>query len=358
MRQTHDAFGGGVVRLGQLDGLRGIAVLVIVLGYQAQALFAAGSFDHAGPVIGWLHAWGWSIVDLFFVISGFIFAHIYVGGRGLGSRDELVSFTFGRVARLYPLHLLLLILCAALYWGAPQNGEAALLTHLLMLQGLVQPAVQSFNPAAWLLSVEAICCGFFGLALHAGRPTLLKFSVAAIFVSTVFVLTFGLPGGPWNQDLLMRGILGFFIGQILWRRRVELRKSSPLLLSVIFVLAIALDMGNVSPLLPLSLLAWPSLLLLALRIPLLESRVLLWLGDRSYAIFLVHVPLLDLIVRIIGRQEGSGWFMLGATLLYGLAVLIASELLYLLAEVPTRRLVRGRIDMRDVGLTRALPSRG
>lgn len=359
MRQTHGAFGAGIVRLGQLDGLRGLAAVVIALGYQAQALFVAGSFDGAGPVVDWFHTWGWAFVDLFFVISGFIFAHIYLGGRGLGSREDLASFAAARAARLYPLHMLLLILCAVLYWNEARTSLAAFFAHLLMLQGFVQPAAQAFNPSAWLLSVELICCAFFALSLHAGWRTLMKVTVAAILVSVCFLLLQGLPGGPWNQDLVMRGLLGFFMGQMLWRRRVQLRKVTAPVLVAVIMLGIAIAMGPWSPLLSLNLLVWPAMVLLALRIPLLESPALLWLGDRSYAIFLVHVPLLDLVLRITGKLGGSAPVILGATLLYGAALLFVSELFYRLADVPTRRLVRARgLDMRDVGLTRALPGRG
>lgn len=359
MRQTQVAFGAGIVRLGPLDGLRGIAALVIVLGYQAQALFVAGSFDGAGSVVEWFHAWGWIFADLFFVISGFVFAHVYVGGRGLGSRDDLASFIVGRIARLYPLHLLLLILCAGLYWSAPQTSMPAFLAHLFMLQAVVQPAAQAFNASAWLLSAEAICCAFFAIALHAGRRSLAMVTVAAILVSTAFLFWRGLPGGPWNQDLVVRGLLGFFIGQTLWGRRVELRRVPAVALVAIAALGLALAMGQWSPIPALCLLVWPSLVLLALRVPLLESRPLIWLGDRSYVIFLLHLPLLDLIVRITGKLEGGAPFILAATLGYGLAVLLLSEVVYRLAEVPTRRLVRSRgLDMRDVGLIGGLPGRG
>lgn len=354
MRQTQVAFGAGIVRLGPLDGLRGFAALVIVLGFQAQALFVAGSFDGAGPVVDWFHAWGWVFADLFFVISGFVFAHVYVGGRGLGSRDDLASFTIGRIARLYPLHLLLLILCAGLYWNSPQTSAPAFLAHLLMVQALVQPAAQAFNASAWLLSTEAICCLFFALALHAGRRTLAIVTVAAITVSGAFLLWRGLPGGPWTQDLVMRGLLGFFVGQVLWRRRTGLRRVPAVVLVAIAALGLAIAMGKWSPVPALALLVWPSLVLLALRMPLLESRPMIWLGDRSYVIFLVHLPLLDLIVRITGKLDGGALFILAATLLYGFVALLLSELVYRLAELPTRRLVRSRgLDMRDVGLVRA-----
>src|SRR3546814_15278488 len=85
---------------------------------------------------------------------------------------------------------------------------------------------------------------FFALALHAGRRSLAMVTTAALLVSIVFLFWRGLPGGPWNQDLVMRGLLGFFVGQILWRRRAELRRVPAVVLVALATLGLAIAMGQ------------------------------------------------------------------------------------------------------------------
>lgn len=64
----------GRVRLTRLDALRGLAAMGVVVYHMA-------SWPHLHPVLiwpfHWLFGWGWTLVDLFFVLSGYVFAHVY-----------------------------------------------------------------------------------------------------------------------------------------------------------------------------------------------------------------------------------------------------------------------------------------
>src|SRR5687767_4242994 len=102
-------------RLARLDGLRGVAACGVAL-YHVQALYPGGLAGVYGGAAGWLYAWGWTMVDLFFVISGYIFAHVYVGVQPIERPRDRVDFAVARIARLYPLHILLLLAVAALEW--------------------------------------------------------------------------------------------------------------------------------------------------------------------------------------------------------------------------------------------------
>jgi peptidoglycan/LPS O-acetylase OafA/YrhL len=77
-----------VTRLTRLDGLRGVAACGVVFTYHASLLFAGRQLPGAEWIspLGWLRQWGWTFVDLFFVLSGYIFAHVYRGGAALGGR--------------------------------------------------------------------------------------------------------------------------------------------------------------------------------------------------------------------------------------------------------------------------------
>ncbi len=154
-------------RLARLDGLRGIAACGVAFTYHAWALIgddAVGTY--AGPgsmLLDWLHRSGWLFVDMFFLLSGFIFAHVYLGRGLLSSPRELADFAVARFARLYPLHLVMLLVTALLFWGKADNTPLAFLAHLTMLQALVQPVAQTFDGPTWSLSVEAACYLLFAV---------------------------------------------------------------------------------------------------------------------------------------------------------------------------------------------------
>lgn len=83
-----------------LDGVRGIAILMVLLHHFT--LFApATSGDAALAFVALL---GWSGVDLFFVLSGFLITGILIDARG--SERYFTSFYMRRVLRIFPLYYL------------------------------------------------------------------------------------------------------------------------------------------------------------------------------------------------------------------------------------------------------------
>jgi len=94
-------------RIPELDGLRGLAILLVILCHYV------GAADHSAlPHL--LHRFlqsfglGWSGVDLFFVLSGFL-----IGGILLESRDSdrfFQTFYLRRVHRIVPIYYLWIIL--------------------------------------------------------------------------------------------------------------------------------------------------------------------------------------------------------------------------------------------------------
>lgn len=133
-------------RLGALDGLRGVAVL-LVLAYHYlvrwcppaadRSYYPYGSrFAHL-PIVGY----GWAGVELFFVVSGFVI--LMTLERSGGAWD----FARRRFARLWPA----LVVCA-------------LITSLLAPLG---PAEWRAGPLSFVLSVFCIDPGLVGQILHA-----------------------------------------------------------------------------------------------------------------------------------------------------------------------------------------------
>ncbi|MEJ2361078.1 MAG: acyltransferase family protein [Gammaproteobacteria bacterium] len=85
----------------QLDGVRGIAILWVILHNAA--------LDNVGPsqsllmsVIDMLGNMGWVGVQLFFVLSGFLITGILLDGRG--ATNQFRHFYARRTLRIFPLY--------------------------------------------------------------------------------------------------------------------------------------------------------------------------------------------------------------------------------------------------------------
>jgi peptidoglycan/LPS O-acetylase OafA/YrhL len=151
----NDANGEGIrpTALPMVEAWRGAAALMVVLA-------------HWGGAAGWrdpLTAFAFVGVDLFFVISGFVFAP-YVTGA---ATPDWKAFAIRRVMRLYPAYLVALGLYAGLsaFNGRPLDHLAA---HLLMAHVQSREVAFYYNPAFWSLPSEVefyLLVGVMGVAL-------------------------------------------------------------------------------------------------------------------------------------------------------------------------------------------------
>src|SRR3954454_3990840 len=93
--------GGEIV---SLQGLRGVAALLVLLAHSSTIAGSGKYLDH-DPTHG-LFLFGSSGVYLFFVLSGFIIAHVHaddVGRPGAAGR-----YLWRRFARIYPFYWVVL----------------------------------------------------------------------------------------------------------------------------------------------------------------------------------------------------------------------------------------------------------
>jgi peptidoglycan/LPS O-acetylase OafA/YrhL len=129
--------GAAIARIPALDGLRGIAILLVVAHhFGMSAGFARDRGNPIGVALERLLSVGWVGVDLFFVLSGFLITSILLASRN-GPR-YFSSFYGRRILRIFPL-----------YFGA-------LLLGLVLLPAIAPRAVgvlgESREHAAWLVT--------------------------------------------------------------------------------------------------------------------------------------------------------------------------------------------------------------
>ena len=152
---------GPMTRAPGLDTLRALAiVLVFCFHYRV--------FVSPAPDLGWLSNVGWSGVDLFFVLSGYLIGEQLMAGLARGERLSLRGFYARRATRTLPLYWLVL---AAFFLLPGQLGgrEPPPLWRFLTFTQNLQLAPGTAFSHAWSLCVEEQFYLVLPLALLAAR---------------------------------------------------------------------------------------------------------------------------------------------------------------------------------------------
>ena len=307
---------------------------------------------------------GYLGVDFFFTLSGFILTHVYVDSLRAG-RFRPARFLLNRFARLYPLHFFMLAVFVLTYLlgdalgvlgnGVGMNWEQ-LPYHVLALHAWGFTDSHSWNVPSWSISAELFAYLIFPLLAFPAirvRPLAGLAGAVALFVVAFFVC--------WSQGVKLTGIMynygiariffEFLMGMfvcLVFREHQFGRGTVVVALPLCVALAAglagtgALDVFIV-PLFSAIIFLAANLALFA-RPTVLRSRPLIYLGEISYATYMVHFYILLMLEKIATRFLGAPEGVLPTAFLYlGLALIwIASALLYHFVETPMRRIVRDR----------------
>ncbi len=134
----------------ELDGLRGIAILMVMVHRFGPRTGVGVAADVAGA--------GWIGVDLFFVISGFLIAGILLDTKG--DPGYFRNFYARRALRIFPLYYLFVIGVFVVFWHNPEFRERAgspiwYLVHLGNVpEGLLGNNTPYWIAPVWSLAIE------------------------------------------------------------------------------------------------------------------------------------------------------------------------------------------------------------
>lgn len=369
----------GTMRAKEIDGLtsmRGVAALLVVMFH----LIFLGDLRwvplrSTTPFFSSGHVW----VDFFFLLSGFVIAHVYGSWFGSGiSGVALKQFFVARVARIYPLHLVMLVvvfLVEIVKFAAvartdilplnPPFGDGktldALVYNLLLIQAWGFFAIPTWNEAAWSISVEFAAYLAFPFVFLAacranrwGRALLL--AVLCIPLVAFSLRYSGSLDGDFRFFFPARGIAEFAIGVGLW---ALYRSGSGIAVwrqpivglgagaAALVVLAVGLPQLILLPLFSIVILAIACENRPITRV--LATPLLMWLGRISYSIYLSHALVLTMIDRLLKAIAGPGNYdrfsaveRVVITVAAIALVLVVAESAYRFVEWPARRAVRAR----------------
>src|SRR4028119_3314 len=137
-------------KLNLLQVYRGIAAVLVVLFHlndMTQDRLKQDTFFN-------LFEAGWSGVDYFFVLSGFIM--VYVHRSAIGKKDQLKSFLVKRAVRIYPIYWIITLTVWCLFLVIPDfaNNQDLSLGNVIVSLLLIPQKDQFILEVGWTLTYE------------------------------------------------------------------------------------------------------------------------------------------------------------------------------------------------------------
>jgi peptidoglycan/LPS O-acetylase OafA/YrhL len=340
-----------VRRIPCLDGLRGIAAIAVMEFHFSIFFLPQARLSDILPYLGRAYL----AVDLFFLLSGFVMAHVY--GHALASnwRAHWSNFTIARFARLYPVFAVttVVMIIIVVLSHTPIGGVSLSAPTLALQPFLLQQWASglSWNYPSWSISTEAEIYTYFvffaGLLLTGKNPRLL----AACCIVILILLSAG-EGGTLNYFVgvraLLRTLAEFSLGVLLYRAHTNGTGVSH---SWVAISAILLGGGALITHLDFLMVGAMACLIYycvnatdPLVGTLLNSRPSVALGKWSYSIYLWHTPTHFAVMATLAalHYSISNLSVLSARLLIlstTLAVVAISAVHYQYFETPMRRLI-------------------
>ena len=348
-------------RLTALDGLRGVAALMVAGG-------------HASTLLGFGYLPAMYAVDLFFMISGFVVPYAYEAKLSAGM--SFGRFMEVRLIRLYPLYIagVMISLIPFLIWAA-QDGPwrlkeplASLPWALLLMPAPHWEAQHSFllNPPAWSLCLELV----INAAYAAFLPWLTTRRVLLIAVLSGLALLAGVrhygtgdfgTGGVEMVWALARVCCPFAIGVGLYRLwsagwLTTKGDSAAWLPPILFVLVSLFPGGPIWSLVSFAAIVaiFPVVVILAVKAKPtgLSAVVLRGLGELSYPLYILHMPILVFAGRlapIAGLTSNQG-----IAIAMPFAVLLATAAIFVDRRVRVKLTALFHLLRRDIESAPAL----
>jgi peptidoglycan/LPS O-acetylase OafA/YrhL len=345
-----------------LTGLRFVLAIWVIIHHLTGKGMMLEPWVHTLPAgLQSLVRGGYLAVGTFFVLSGFVLARSY--GEKEWNRGNLMRYGIARIARVYPGYLLSLAIVSPFIYRAIFNGGSAvdrrtalLADYGLVLQGWTGSLGVGWNTPAWSLSCELffyLC--FPALLMFFGKRTRVRLAIAAILSIGLPLVLAALHVPDWWKPLyhiadFLVGILASHVFDWLqeshwtfdrvgvWLYGIAGSLGALMVAFPDFLRRASLDLNtglrpvNVAILVGLAIGG-------GLPAKMLSSRLLKYLGQASYSMYILHVPLLWWYSRYMWRGA-SMTGQLTAALIYLAGVIAISAVAFEYVEEPANRLIR------------------
>ena len=343
----------------QLTSLRFFAALLVLFSHlvfleRSENPFVSGVYDL-------VFRQGACGVTFFFVLSGFILTHAYEQAIKQGD-VSVARYLYRRAARIFPLHLLVgVAFLGYLIWRADLPPMRAVFLNLTLLQSwFPDPLVHySLNGPSWSLSDELFFYALFPLLVKVSEPVLRRiflFGMVMIVGSATFAalrVDGYSPFVDWMFYVFPVTRLFEFIAGILLCRMFQsgvgrswATSGSEVLLTAVVLAAMVAVQWFAVPLvfryqlifmLPMAALVLVFAYGRGVLSGLLRHPALRLMGEASFALYLIHRPMITFMERWAGGGTASDVTLAAAMLVLAI---VASVLAFALLDQPVQRWLR------------------
>ena len=281
----------------------------------------------------WTGQYGWLGVETFFVISGFIIPYSLYQYRY--ELRNYFRFLAKRLARLHPPYLASIVVVVAVYLATKALYPHAnipridlsftnFVCHFFYLDDFLHK--DWFVVVYWTLSIELQWYLLLGLAFPflASRRWYIQLAATLVLLVTHRL---------WfrNMYVVFHILPVFLIGVFVFQYRVGLSSAWRMLLSIAAMCVIMKTPIGI----PVTIVATATGLLIAFAT--LENRWSNRLGEISYSLYLLHIPIGLTLMSPLSHLPYSGSYMWAIDLVCLAAVLYGSALFYRWIEEPSQK---------------------
>ena len=298
--------------------LRGIASILVVLLHVTTNCREILSYNFLGNIF----SFGGSGVDIFFVLSGFIIT--YANLHYIEQPKAIGKFLKRRFIRIFPIYWIIITGFLILQLALPSFYKTHFDTGIMnMLQTyLLLPGHNMLNGVSWSLTNELYFYLLFLVALVIPNK---KYSLYLLIAYFIFLIGYSIiiPGVTIGNEymgmLLFPMNIEFFLGVfiVLIVSRLPQALSFPLLIAgiILFITGAFLFNSGIEVIGKTSnqvlnrvlLFGFPSFLIILSLVKLELSRtikmhnIFLHLGNASYSIYLIHLPIVAAFFKVIAK---------------------------------------------------------
>lgn len=335
---------------------RGIAALLVVLRH---ATMNAPAFYGHTPFANFFY-FGHAGVDFFFVLSGFIIYYIHSDDQG--TLYNIKRYALKRLIRIYPVFFIISIILLSAYLLVPQLANRSIsmgLAYLLNSFLLLPSPDPRILGVSWTLVHEIFFYLIFILFILNKKIGAFTFSIWALLMigynlfydDKMFPYDFYL--SKYNLEFIL-GIMAAFL--IKSNKIGNLERYIKYVISVGLIIFIINGINEDYKLIELNsffvtMIYGVASFMLVIGLTMLSSpkyknrffKILLLLGSASYAIYLVHNPLLSVLHRIVNKVDIVA-FIEPNIIFVSLVIvcLIVGVLLHLYIEKPILKYLRSK----------------